>query len=876
MKTRDIRTGFLEFFKSKGHEVVESSSLVPKGDPTLLFTNAGMNQFKDAFLGSDSRSYTRAASCQRCLRISGKHNDLENVGVTARHNTLFEMLGNFSFGDYFKTEAIQFSWELVTEVWKLDVERLWVTVFENDDEAADLWRAHTNIKPERILKMTEKDNFWSMGDTGPCGPCSEIFYYLGTDLSLQSEEDFRRDDGRYIEFWNLVFMQFDRQADGSLKPLPKPSVDTGMGLERIAGILQGVTSNYDTDILRALIAKAEKLSGFAYDGSSYEERDLHKDKDYARDVAMRVIADHSRSIAFLVADGISPGSDGQAYVLRRLIRRAARHGRSLELTKPFLAKVCEEVVSQMGAAYPILREKRNSIFEIVKAEEERFGETLEAGLSLLEKEVELANKQKNPKLSGEVAFKLHDTYGFPLDLTQDALKAYKLDVDLESFSKCMEEQKQRSREDRKSKNIVFSMESLDLEPTEFLGYENLFVESNLIEVFPNGDEVSLVFKETPFYAESGGQVGDTGRVEFPDCNLEVLDTQKMDPGVFVHTCRVTDGDFSEKMKGQVAKLSVDGKRRSRIRLHHSVTHLLHSGLRKVLGEHVKQAGSKVDEFATRFDFSHFKALSDEEILAIECFVNSEVRANYEVNTRVLPVEEAKKLGAMALFGEKYGSLVRVVEIGPNSLEFCGGTHASRSGDIGSFYVNFESSISAGVRRIECFAGLAAEGIIEKNRMELRQIQGLLKGEAGDSAARVQKLISDNRELERKNQELKAKIAGDSSRSLLSKAVEGKNGYKIISAEIEGADMNTLKTMIDELRNQLDSGVILLGSKLGDQAILVAGVTKDLKDKLNMGTLVKAAAQLAGGKGGGRNDFAQAGGLDPSKLSDAMQTFQESL
>lgn len=879
MKGAEIREAFLSFFESKGHTRVGSSSVIPEGDATLLFTNAGMNQFKDCFLGAEKRNYTRATTCQKCVRISGKHNDLENVGVTARHHTLFEMLGNFSFGDYFKEDAIKYAWEFVTETMKMPKDRLWVTVFEEDDEAAGLWKELTDVNSDRILKMGEKDNFWSMGDTGPCGPCSEIFFYIGDDVEGQSEKEFRKDDGTYLEFWNLVFMQFDRGADGTMNPLPKPSVDTGMGLERMAMILQGKTATYDADLLRSIIAEAERLSGFAYDGSSYEVRDLKKDVSYARDVAMRVIADHSRAITYLIADGVYPGSEGRGYVLRRLIRRAVRHGRVLNFKNPFLAETTSKVVEIMAGAYPELLERKDSIVKIADAEERKFHETIDAGLVVLQKEVKKVKKGK--LFAGETAFLLHDTYGFPLDLTQDALKADGIEVDVTAFEAAMTAQKERSREDRKSQKIEFSSVNIDAKATEFLGYNELKAEAKVSAIisacegkktFAAGEELSLLFDATPFYAESGGQVGDSGLIRIGDAELSVLDTQKVKNQFFVHECRVENGELSADIIGASAELSVDGARRNKISAHHSATHLVHAALQEVLGDHVKQAGSRVDDRSLRFDYSHFEPVTAEQLVEIQTFVNDQIRSNHEVSTRVMPIDEAKAAGATALFGEKYGDTVRVVEIGPESLELCGGVHVTRSGDIGFLILQSETGVSAGVRRIECLGGAIAHEELLRTQAERNSIGAILKSDASELPAKVERLVSKNRVLEKELEQASAKIASSKSGDLVSTARTSPNGIKVIAESVEGADTNTLRGMVDSLRVKLGSGVVALASSQGDSGILVAGVTSDLASTLHAGSLVKEAVKETGGRGGGRADFAQAGGVDPTKLGDALDKF----
>ncbi|MBX7136413.1 MAG: alanine--tRNA ligase [Oligoflexia bacterium] len=880
MTGSEIRKLFLEFFKSKGHTIVASSSLVPQNDPTLLFANSGMVQFKDCFLGADKRAYTRATTCQKSLRISGKHNDFENVGMTARHQTFFEMLGNFSFGDYFKADAIKFAWEFITEVLKLPKDRLWATVFENDDEAYKLWSDSTDLPKARILRMGEKDNFWAMGETGPCGPCSEIYYYVGDRPEQQSEAEFRLDNGQYLEFWNLVFMQFERSSDGKLTPLPRPSVDTGMGLERTTSILQKVRSNYDTDLLRSIITVTEKLSGFKYDGSSYEIRDLRADQSYARDVAMRVIADHSRAMCFLIADGITPGSDGRGYVLRRIIRRALRHGRVLKFKEPFLTATCSEVISNMGGHYQELNERRDVILKMVDAEERKFYETLDAGLNILNREVEKLPKGR--AFPGETAFLLHDTYGFPLDLTQDALKAWGLEVDVAAFERAMGAQKERSREDRRSQALVFTATHFDGPKTEFLGYRTLQSEAKLSQVILGntaarasaGDHVALVFDATPFYAESGGQVGDTGVVRLKDAELRVIDTQKTQEKYFVHQCEVTKGEITSKQIGSQAELTVDQQRRAKIVVNHSCTHLLHSALRKVLGTHVKQAGSRVDDHSLRFDYSHFEPVTAEQLSAIQSFVNDEIRSNYPTDIRELPIEEARKAGAMALFGEKYGDVVRVVTIGPNSKELCGGTHVTQSGQIGFMMVGSETGVSAGVRRIECWAGAGAQQALLRERHERHQIAALLKSDTLDLPDKVEKLLMRSRALERDLEALKGKLASSVSGDLVERARTTPKGIKIIAEKVDDTDTETLRNMVDRLRNKLGSGVVALGCNQGDKAIVVAGITADLIPGINASSLIKEAAKVSGGRGGGKADFAQAGGVDQALLGATLDKVVE--
>lgn len=878
MKGSDVRKSFLEFFKSKQHTIVGSSSLVPANDPTLLFSNAGMNQFKDCFLGGEKRDYVRATTCQKCMRVSGKHNDLENIGVTARHHTFFEMLGNFSFGDYFKTDAIRFAWEFITEVLKLPKERLWVTIYEEDDEAGMLWKQETSVLNGRILKLGAKDNFWAMGDTGPCGPCTEIHYYLGDDLSAQSKEGFLREDGSYLEIWNLVFMQFNRAADGTLTPLPKPSVDTGMGLERIASIMQGKRSNYDSDLLRSLITKVEALSGFTYDGSSYEVRDLKTDKPYARDVAMRVIADHARTISFLIADGVNPGSDGRGYVLRRILRRAVRHAQSLELKDPFLAAVCGEVIALMGDAYPELREREALIKKVVESEERKFHETLGGGLEVLRKEVE--KLQKGDLFPGETAFLLHDTFGFPLDLTEDALKAEGYKVDSAAFTRAMQQQKSRSREDRKSKGIQYTGSKLSGETSTFIGYETLASESVLTfgELAEGSGEVGslvqLCFKETPFYAESGGQVGDTGEIHFADLRLDVLDTQKLQDGYIVHMAEVKEGTFAPGYRGKPAALFVDAARRARIRAHHSATHIIHSALKKFLGDHVKQAGSRVSESSLRFDYSHYEAVSTATLSEIEAYANEYLQQAFPVETKVMDIDQAKKTGATALFGEKYGSTVRVVQIGDSSLEFCGGTHVHNSGNIGVISLLSESGISAGTRRIECVAGAAALELFADRKRLIENVSQIVKADERLIEDRLEKLLTRTKLLEKELEAAKAQAAQASMGDLTAQAITSSKGFKVIVERVPETDMETLKTLVDRLRLKLGSGLVALAAPSGDAAILVAGVTADLTKTVHAGNLVKEAALAAGGKGGGRADFAQAGGLQVSGIDAGLKRFLE--
>ncbi len=871
MNTKQARQAYLDFFASKGHQIVSSSSLVPKDDPTLLFSNAGMNQFKDLFLGAEKREYSRATTAQKCMRISGKHNDLENVGVTARHHTFFEMMGNFSFGDYFKKDAIAYAWEFSTKYLKFDVSRLWITIFENDDEAGKLWQ-EVGVSPDRILKCGEADNFWAMGDTGPCGPCSELHYYVGNKPESQCEADFRKDDGSYLEFWNLVFMQFNRDTSGVMNPLPKPSIDTGMGLERAVSILNGFAGNYDTDSLRGVISTCEEISGYKYDGRDYTVRDLKTDINYARDVAMRVIADHTRSISFLIADGVNPASDGRGYVLRRLIRRAIRHGRVLNFKDLFLAKTCEKLISIMSDAYPELAASKDLILRIASAEESKFNETLDSGLEYLEEEVKKLGKAKS--LSGRTAFLLHDTYGFPLDLTEDALKIHGISVDRQEFDLAMNEQKDRSRLDRESQNITYSSVNVSAPETKFLGYEALTSTSELKQLITHEEgNFSLFFDSTPFYAESGGQVGDTGEIKFKDANLKVLNTQKISGKYFLHYCELLSGTISEKDLGSKAELQVDVTRRQIIRAHHSATHLVHAGLRKFLGTHVKQAGSRVDSNSLRFDYSHFESVTPKELQEIQAWVNQEIRNNYPIETKIMDLETAKATGAMALFDEKYSDQVRVVHIGPNSTELCGGTHASASGEIGFLTITSESGIATGTRRIECVAGLVAEQRLSELTEERLQIAEILKVDQANLLEKLQKTMERLKQGEREIQQLKSKLAVNEADELCQTQQITKSGLKVVVGTVDNLDQDSLRTLVDRVRLKLGSGVVTLASQMSDGTnIVISGATGDLKNSINVGKALGDSLKLFGGRGGGRADFAQGGGLEPKDLQPALDKF----
>ncbi|HMO17680.1 MAG TPA: alanine--tRNA ligase [Oligoflexia bacterium] len=879
MKTEEIRESFLRYFETKGHTRVQSSSLVPAGDPTLLFTNSGMVPFKDVFLGTEQKPYNRATTCQKSLRISGKHNDLENVGRTARHHTFFEMLGNFSFGDYFKKDAISFAWEFVVKELKLSRDRLWVTVFEEDDEARTLWLENTDINASRILPRGKEDNFWAMGETGPCGPSSEIFYFLGPDEYQQKGEELLVDDPRYVEIWNLVFMQFSRDAKGVLSNLPKPSIDTGMGLERVAAVVQGKMSNYDTDLLKSIINFTAEKANVKYIGEDYTERDPATFKQYGIDVALRVIADHARACCFLIAEGILPASDGRGYVLRRLVRRACRHGRVLGFTSSFLHEVSGHVIRLMGEAYPELLSEAEKIKRTLKNEEEKFLQTFDSGVNILEKEVSQLRKTGRKVLPGEIAFQLHDTFGFPLDLTNDLLRHHGCTVDEDGFSREMETQRERSRSARSGQTTLLLQRSVKPQKTQFVGYDYLEYESSILGLYAEngetkiakeGDEIALVTLETPFYAESGGQVGDSGRISSSSGSLDVLDTQKAGGDTITHICRVIDGNFQA---GDKVRLSVDSIRRGNIRIHHSATHVLHLALREVLGPHVKQAGSRVSEASLRFDFSHDHSVLPEQLSEIEAFINEYILRNHEARTMVLPIEEAKTLGAVALFGEKYGDRVRVVELGVKSREFCGGTHVTRTGDIGSVFICGETSVSAGVRRIEALAGMCAFRASSDSRSTIQKISGILQSGESALVEKLTRLIERNRELEREQGKLVQASLSQYAQTLAEQVKISPKGRKIISAHIDGASPEQLRIIADDLRDRLGSACIGLASVIDGKAVFLAAVTKDLTGTYNAGNLLKQTAEVLGARGGGKVDLAQAGGGNPDKIPEALSRFE---
>ncbi|HBP7813700.1 TPA: alanine--tRNA ligase [Escherichia coli] len=860
--TAEIRQAFLDFFHSKGHQVVASSSLVPHNDPTLLFTNAGMNQFKDVFLGLDKRNYSRATTSQRCVRAGGKHNDLENVGYTARHHTFFEMLGNFSFGDYFKHDAIQFAWELLTsEKWfALPKERLWVTVYESDDEAYEIWEKEVGIPRERIIRIGDNkgapyasDNFWQMGDTGPCGPCTEIFYDHGDHIWGGPPGSPEEDGDRYIEIWNIVFMQFNRQADGTMEPLPKPSVDTGMGLERIAAVLQHVNSNYDIDLFRTLIQAVAKVTG-ATDLSNK---------------SLRVIADHIRSCAFLIADGVMPSNENRGYVLRRIIRRAVRHGNMLGAKETFFYKLVGPLIDVMGSAGEDLKRQQAQVEQVLKTEEEQFARTLERGLALLDEELA---KLSGDTLDGETAFRLYDTYGFPVDLTADVCRERNIKVDEAGFEAAMEEQRRRAREASGFGADYNAMIRVD-SASEFKGYDHLelngkvtalFVDGKAVDAINAGQEAVVVLDQTPFYAESGGQVGDKGELKGANFSFTVEDTQKYGQAIG-HIGKLAAGSLKV---GDAVQADVDEARRARIRLNHSATHLMHAALRQVLGTHVSQKGSLVNDKVLRFDFSHNEAMKPEEIRAVEDLVNTQIRRNLPIETNIMDLEAAKAKGAMALFGEKYDERVRVLSMGDFSTELCGGTHASRTGDIGLFRIISESGTAAGVRRIEAVTGEGAIATVHADSDRLSEVAHLLKGDSNNLADKVRSVLERTRQLEKELQQLKEQAAAQESANLSSKAIDV-NGVKLLVSELSGVEPKMLRTMVDDLKNQLGSTIIVLATVVEGKVSLIAGVSKDVTDRVKAGELIGMVAQQVGGKGGGRPDMAQAGGTDAAALPAAL-------
>jgi alanyl-tRNA synthetase len=853
MTTSEIRASFLEFFRKNGHRVLPSSSLVPHNDPTLLFTNAGMVQFKDVFLGKDVRDYSRAATAQRCVRAGGKHNDLENVGYTARHHTFFEMLGNFSFGDYFKREGIHFAWNYITGTLEIPKDRLWVTVYTDDDEAERIWVEEIGVDPTRCTRLGEKSNFWAMGDTGPCGPCSEIFYDHGPEIAGGPPGTPEEDGDRYVEIWNLVFMQYERGSDGVLVPLPKPSVDTGLGLERVAAVMQGVHSNYDIDLFKSLIRAAADVTG---------TQDLQSP-------SLRVIADHIRACTFLIIDGVVPSNEGRGYVLRRIIRRAIRHGYKLGQTQPFFHKLVSSLVQEMGSYYTELRSGEDRAAQVLAQEEIRFAETLATGMALLDAETA---KLKSAVIPGETVFKLYDTYGFPADLTADIARERGLSIDQAAFDVAMEAQRERAR--AASKFGADLRETIKLSgKTDFSGYDRmadkarvtaLIFDGAVVDVLRPGQEGQVVLDHTPFYAESGGQIGDTGALLGPNALFTVRDTQKIGAS-FAHVGVLEKGELRA---GDAVNAQVDQERRKAIALNHSATHLLHAALRKILGKHVEQKGSLVAADRLRFDFSHTQALSPDELRRVEDLVNSEVRQNAPVETRVMALDQAKAAGAMSLFGEKYDSDVRVLSIGDFSMELCGGTHVERAGDIGLFKITGESGVAAGVRRVEALTGRGAYEWVVHTDQVLRDIAAMLRGSRDDVDEKVRELVERSRRLEKEVQQLKSKLASGHGGDL-SLSAKDVSGVKVLAAQIDGADIRSLRDAMDGLKSKLGSSVLVLASVQEGKVLLVAGVSDDLVARIRAGEIAGLVAAKVGGRGGGRADFAQAGGTQPENLAAAL-------
>ena len=853
MTSNELRTAFLEYFGEHDHEIVQSSPLVPGNDPTLLFTNAGMVQFKDVFLGTDQRSYSRAATSQRCVRAGGKHNDLENVGYTKRHHTFFEMLGNFSFGDYFKRDAIRYAWQFLTEILELPPERLWVTVFNDDDEAADIWLKEMKIDPERFTRMGEKDNFWAMGDTGPCGPCSEIFFDHGPDVEGGPPGSPDEDGDRYVEIWNLVFMQFDRSADGEMKSLPKPSVDTGMGLERIAAVMQGVHSNYEIDLFANLIQAIADTLGVKNDGNA----------------SLNVIADHIRACAFLVVDGVLPGNEGRGYVLRRIIRRAIRHGKKLGHDELFFHKLVAPLAKEMGGAYPELVEAQAHVEKVLEKEGRRFAETLHHGMEILEDAIDGLSGDELP---GDVVFKLYDTYGFPVDLTADFARERGIGIDHAGFDAAMAEQKSKAKAASKFGMTADGSLKTDAE-SAFLGYEGVEGSSEVVEIFKDGESAkslgegesgAIVLSATPFYAESGGQVGDIGILADDGKLFRVDDTQKSGKAN-VHYGAVEAGEIRV---GDQLDAIVDADRRQAIRLNHSATHLMHAALRNVLGDHVQQKGSLVNEDKLRFDFSHYDAVTAEEIAEIEAQVNDEVRRNVAAETKLMGYDDALESGAVALFGEKYGDKVRVLRFGDFSVELCGGTHVDRTGDIGLFKITSEGGVAAGVRRIEAVTGTGALEFVEANQRMLSDMAGLLKSQPDQALTKVEQLLKRTKELEKELAAARqALVTGQSTDH--SGDVKEIGGIKVLATRMDGADAKTLRDAVDRFKDKLKNAIVVVGSVEDGKVRLAAGVTKNNTDRIRAGDLIKPVAEQVGGKGGGRPDFAQAGGSNPDALDRAL-------
>jgi len=854
MTSAELRSAFLEFFRQRGHSVEASSSLIPANDPTLLFTNAGMVQFKDVFLGREQREFTKATTSQRCVRAGGKHNDLENVGYTARHHTFFEMLGNFSFGDYFKKDAIHYAWDFLTKEMEIPAEKLWVTVFEEDAEAEQIWLEDIGVDKNRLSKIGAKDNFWSMGDTGPCGPCTEIFYDHGEHIPGGAPGTPDEDGDRYIEVWNLVFMQYDRAADGTLTPLPKPSVDTGMGLERIAAVSQGVHSNYEIDLFQKLLTAAAKLANTT---------DLNQS-------SLRVIADHIRSCAFLIADGVMPSNEGRGYVLRRIIRRAIRHGYRLGIHEVFFYQLVAPLVEEMGEAFPELKANQAQVERVLQKEEQRFAETLGQGMKILEACVA---KLHGTVISGDVVFQLYDTYGFPVDLTADFARENNLTVDHAGFEIAMNAQRDRARSASSFGGDYHQDIKLDSQ-TEFTGYDHLDDTAHIVALYQQGQAVDhlnageeglVVLDKTPFYAESGGQVGDSGQIVVAGAVFEVSDTQKQGGTLFLHKGKLVSGALST---GQTALTTVNATARKATELNHSATHILHAALRQTLGDHVTQKGSLVNPERLRFDFSHFEPVTDEQIAVLERLVNEQIRLNNPVSAQVMAKDDAVKAGAMALFGEKYGAEVRVLKIGEFSTELCGGTHVDRAGDIGCFKIISETGVAAGVRRIEAVTGQGCIDWLAERDKALTSIASLLKSPADKTAEKVEQLLEKNRSLEKQLERLTAKLASAAGNELIAQAVEI-NGVKVLAVKLNDVAASSLRDMADQLKNKLGTCAIVLAVVDGDKVSLVAGVSKDTMGKVKAGELVNFVATQVGGKGGGKPDLAQAGGTNPAALAGAL-------
>jgi len=874
MKGSEIREKFLKYFEANGHTIVPSSSLIPKDDPTLLFTNSGMVQFKNCFLGLEDRGYTRATSSQKSVRAGGKHNDLENVGYTARHHTFFEMLGNFSFGDYFKKESIFWGWEFLTEIMGLTKEKLWITIYKDDDEAFEIWNKTIGVPAERIVRMGMDSNFWMMGETGPCGPCSEILYDQGSSVGCgRLECSVECDCDRHLEIWNHVFTQFDRDKEGNFNPLPKPNIDTGMGLERLAAVVQGVSSNYDTDFFRPIIRFVETISGKNY-----------KDNVEA-DVSIRVIADHSRAVTFLIGDGILPSNEGRGYVLRRILRRAARHGKLLGLNRPFLHDVVAVVIDSMKDVYTDLIDKETFIRKVVVNEEQRFIETLDAGLKILSDEVSSLKKAGQKTVPGDVVFKLYDTFGFPVDLTADIVKKDNLTLDTEGFEKAMNVQREKARESWKGsgeQTVSESYQKLSVQgiSTEFAGYEGvteatshitaIMVKDEPVESVTEGRQAEIFVEQTPFYGEAGGQVGDTGILEGDGFLFEVWDTRRPLENLITHIGKLKKGRMNT---GDRVDLKVESDRRRATEAHHSATHILNAALRSVLGNHIKQSGSLVNPERLRFDFTHFSKIGEDELERIEILANDIIRENFPVVSRVLPREEAMKTGATAVFDEKYGEEVRLVRMGDVTMELCGGTHVSRTGDIGFLKIIHESAIAAGVRRIEAVAGREAVKYVRRIEGELKHAAGLLKTNPSDLPERIEKQMKHQKDLEKEIEGLKGKLAAKDSSELLNEIKEIK-GIRVLATMVDAADVKTLRDFGDKVRDKIQSGIVLLGSKADDKAMLLCLVTKDLTDRYHAGNIIKEIAPIVGGSGGGRPDMAQAGGSKPENLKQAIERLKE--